>query len=364
MPSSFLLSRVLLQFDSKSDDLIGEISAIALTPDSSIWVGSDELRVIERLSPVAPYIYGKHERFKSADFVELFDQESEIDIEGMDYSDGYLWLVGSHSTKRNQPEGKQYKKDIQNLSKVETDPNRYILARVPIINGQPVKSYQGSDNAEDTLTAATLRKTNEDNTLMEALIKDEHLGPFIKMGLPSKDNGLDIEGLAACGERIYLGLREPVLRGRAIILELEIEEAEPGTLSLKEIGNDGELYRKHFVNLNGLGIRELCLHQNSLIILAGPTMDLEGAMQVFQLKNLLDHSNDTIWEQNEDALSVLFDLPFIPGVDHAEGLALLPCLGYDDALMVVYDSPSSDRRPDKKSLFADVFRLPGQAGQR
>lgn len=359
MPNSFLLSRVLLQFDSKSDDMIGEISAITITPDGSIWVGSDELLVIERLSPVAPYIYGQHERFKSADFIELFDQESEIDIEGMDYSNGYLWLVGSHSTKRNQPEGKKYKKDIRYLSEVETDANRYILARVPIINGQPVKSYQRSDKAEDALTAATLRKTSDHNMLMEALTEDKHLGPFIKMGLPSKDNGLDIEGLAVCGERIYLGLRGPVLRGRAIILELEIEDAEPGTLSLKKIGNDGELYRKHFVNLNGLGIRELCLHQNNLIILAGPTMDLEGAMQVFKLKNLLDHSNDTIWEQNEDALSVLFDLPFIPGVDHAEGLVLLPCLGYDDALMVVYDSPSSDRRPDKKSLFADVFRLPG-----
>ncbi len=358
MPNSFLLSRVLLQFNSKSDDLIGEISAITVTPDGSIWVGSDEMQFIERLSPVAPYIYGKHERFHSTDFVELFDQESEIDIEGMDYSDGYLWLVGSHSTKRNQPEGKKYKKDIQYLSEVEADPNRYILARVPVINGQPVKSYKASDHAEDALTAATLRKTGEHNMLMEALTKDEHLGPFIKMGLPSKDNGLDVEGLAVRGKRIYLGLRGPVLRGRAIILELEIEETEPRMLTLKEIGDNGERYRKHFVNLNGLGIRELCLHKNNLIILAGPTMDLEGAMQVFQLKNLPDHSNDTIWEQNEDALSVLFDLPFIPGVDHAEGLALMPCLGYDDALMVVYDSPSSDRRPDKKSLFADVFRLP------
>ena len=357
MPNSFLLSRVLLQFDSKSNDLIGEISAVTLTPDGSLWVASDEMQVIERLSPIAPCTYGQHERFKSSDFIELFDQASEIDIEGMDYSDGYLWLVGSHSTKRNQPEGKKYKKDIQYLSEIKTDPNRYLLARVPVINGQPVKSYKRSDSEND-LTAATLRKTSGQNVLMEALTEDKHLGPFIKMGLPSKDNGLDIEGIAVCGETIFLGLRGPVLRGRAVILELELEEAEPGVLTLKNIGDKKEPYRKHFVNLNGLGIRELCLRNNNLIILAGPTMDLEGAMQVFQLKNLLDHSNDTIWEQNEDALSVLFDLPFIPGVDHAEGLALVPCLGYDEALMVVYDSPSGDRRPDKKSLFADVFRLP------
>ncbi len=266
--------------------------------------------------------------------------------------------MGSHSTKRNQPEGDKYQADIQALSEVEPDPNRYLLARVPIINGQPAKSYQRSPSAEDTLTAASLQKTDEKSPLIEALLEDEHLGSLIKVGLPSKDNGLDIEGLAVCGQRIFLGLRGPVLRGRAVILEIEVEEDEPDKLALKTIGEAGEVYLKHFVNLNGLGIRELCLYDDSLIILAGPTMDLEGAMQVFQLKNLLDHGNNTIWEQNESALSVLFDLPFIPGVDHAEGLALCPCLGYDNALMVVYDSPSDERRPDKKSLFADIFRLP------
>ena len=51
------------------------------------------------------------------------------------------------------------------------------------------------------------------------------------MRLPSKDNGLDIEGLAVLGNRVYLGLRGPVLRGRAIILELELEESEPGVFN-------------------------------------------------------------------------------------------------------------------------------------
>lgn len=358
MTDSFLLSRVLLQFDKDSDELIGEISAIAFTPDGSLWLGSDELRIVERLSKIAPCVYGEHQRFHTKDFVELFDQSSEIDIEGMDYSDGYLWLVGSHSTKRNKPEGDKYQQDIQYLSEIKRDPNRYMLARVPIINGQPVKSYRLSDTDKDTLTAAALSKSDDGNMLMTALEQDKHLAPFIKMNLPSKDNGLDIEGLAVCGHRVYLGLRGPVLRGWAIILELELEESNSETLVPKVIGEDGALYRKHFVNLNGLGVRELCLRGDDLIILAGPTMDIEGAMQVFQLKNLLEHSNNTIWDQDEKALRVLFDLPFIPGVDHAEGLALVPCLGYDEALMVIHDSPSEERRPDKKSLFADIFRLP------
>ncbi|MEO0457624.1 MAG: DUF3616 domain-containing protein, partial [Cyanobacteria bacterium P01_A01_bin.114] len=100
------------------------------------------------------------------------------------------------------------------------------------------------------------------------------------------------------------------------------------------------------------------LHKGDLIILAGPTMELEGAMQVFCLKDVLDHSQDTLWDQASGLLSVLFDLPLTLGSDHAEGLTLFPCLGYEDGLLVVYDSPDPARRPDGYSIFADVFRLP------
>ncbi|NEP17143.1 MAG: DUF3616 domain-containing protein [Leptolyngbya sp. SIO4C1] len=357
MPSSFLLSRVLFKFDSDTEDLIGELSSVTMTPDGSLWVGSDEFISVERLKRLDACVYGDHKKFQVGDFVELFDEDSEIDIEGMDYSDGYLWLVGSHSTKRNKAKGKKPKKDIQRLSEIERDPNRYLLARIPIINGEPVQSCARSEAPEDQLSAAALRKTQGHNTLMEALSEDEHLGPFLQINLPSKDNGFDIEGFAICGHQIFLGLRGPVLRGWAMILEIELEETEPGVLSLKDLGK-GTLYRKHFVDLNGLGVRELCLHQGDLIILAGPTMDLEGAMQVFRLKDVLDHSKDTLWDQDSGMLSTLFDLPFTIGSDHAEGLALFPCLGYDDGLLIVYDSPDPVRQPDDYSVFADVFRLP------
>lgn len=358
MMDGFLLTRVLLKFESDSDDLVGELSAIARTPDGTLWVGSDELTTIERLTPIGLNVYGAHTPFNTNDFIELFDPESEIDIEGLDYSQGYLWLIGSHSFKRKKPKGKKAKKDIQRLAEIGQDDNRYLLARFPVLNGELVKSYAQSDDADDILTAAMLAKSNNrHNILMDALTEDEHLGPFLQMKIPSKDNGLDIEGLTVYGHSIFLGLRGPVLRGWAIILELELEEADPGFLALKTLDN-GALYRKHFVDLNGLGIRELCLRGNDLLILAGPTMELSGSMQVFELKDVLGHSKDTLWDQDSGALRVLFDLPFTIGSDNAEGLALYPCFEEDDALMVVYDSPHNRRRPDKHSIFADVFRLP------
>jgi L-seryl-tRNA(Ser) seleniumtransferase len=42
--------------------------------------------------------------------------------------------------------------------------------------------------------------------------------------IPGKDNGLDVEGLASVGDRLLVGLRGPVLRGWAIVLEIEPEQ--------------------------------------------------------------------------------------------------------------------------------------------
>ncbi|GAB4237920.1 MAG: DUF3616 domain-containing protein [Stanieria sp.] len=352
MTESFLLSRILLRFEDQSEDLIGDLSAVAVTPDGSLWLGSDELLGIERVSLVEPNIFAHHQHFPLGDFIELLDQENEIDIEGFDYSDGYLWLTGSHSTKRKKAKG-----DLQRLTQIKTEANRYLLARIPIINGKPVKSYSPTEDHNQQKRAACLETKEASNILIDALKEDEHFGAIVSSGLPSKDNGLDIEGLAVHQNKIFLGLRGPVLRGWAIILELEIEETEPGILTLKKIEQTDRLYKKHFLDLDGLGVRELCFHGEDLIILAGPTMVLDGAMRVFRWYNALDHSSDSLSEQESGKLEVLFDLPLKIGTDRAEGLALYTCLGQKDSLLVVYDSPDPSRIPQPREIFADVFQL-------
>ena len=356
MTNGFLLSRILLQFESDSEDLLNELSAVARTPDGNIWVGSDEFITLERLTPMGDNIYGNHKTFHLKDYINLSDDDSEIDIEGLAYSDGYLWVIGSHSLKRKKPKGKKPIKDIERLSTIKSDSNRYLLARFPLLNGEIVPTC-ALPETEESLTAACLAKVNDRSPLINALLDDEHLSMFLTNGLPSKDNGFDIEGLAVRGNKVMIGLRGPVLRGWAIVIELELQENITGILELKEL-EEGVLYRKHFLNLNGLGVRELCWHDDDLIVLAGPTMELEGAMQLFRFEDVLDHSNDTIWDQESGSLKLVCTLPFTLGNDHAEGLTLIPCCGYDDGLMIVYDSPNPNRFFDKQSIFADVFRLP------
>jgi hypothetical protein len=356
MPESFLLGRLLLQFNSEAADIITDLSAVALTPDGNLWVGSDETTSLERLSPVGPHIFGKHQRFAIADFIDL-PGKCEIDIEGMDFSSDYLWLVGSHSTKRKKAKGKDPDKDIENLTQIETEVNRYLLARIPVKNGTLCKSISHPENPKNKLKAGYLQRTKTGNLLTDALKDDRHLGLYLSAPIPSKENGFDIEGLAVRGDRILLGLRGPVLGGWAIILEIEVEEAEPGVLRLKEIGKKGKLYNKHFVDLNGLGVRELCWKGEDLIVLAGPTMTLSGAMRVFRLKGILGRSGDSITGQDGGDLQVLFDLPFKVGTDNAEGLSLFPYLSGPNSLLVVYDSPDAGRMVEKNGIFADIFKL-------
>ncbi len=351
----FLLSRILLKFKAKASDVIGDVSAAAFSADGNLWVGSDEMIGVECLSPIGNHSYGKHQRFFLKDYIELFNTDDEIDIEGMDYSEGYLWLTGSHSTKRKKVKGKKDAKDIERLATITTDLNRFILARIPVIDGKLVKSCSPVEGTK--LTAACLETTEERNILTELLKEDLHLKPFITAGIPSKDNGLDIEGLAVYGDKLFLGLRGPVLRGWAIVLELETESTQTGVLSFKEIGNEGEQYKKHFFDLNGLGVRELCIRGDDIIIMAGSTMDLEGEMQVFSWQDALNNLDNLIHSQDNGDLVSLFNLPFTIGSDHAEGLALYSYLEPNDSLMVFYDSPDRQRLKGDKEIFVDVFRI-------
>jgi hypothetical protein len=357
MPQSFLLSRVLLCFANKSDELLNHLSAVALTPEGNLWVGSDELLTVERLSPVAPFTFGEHKSFSVREYVELFDQKAEIDIEGMDYDNHYLWFTGSHSTKRKRTKGDDPEKDIERLSTIEKEHNRYLLVRIPVFDGELVTSGSHPDDPDKHLTAGCLQKTGKRNILIDALKKDSHLGLFLSFPLPSKENGFDIEGLTVCGNRVFIGFRGPVLQGWAIILEIEVEEETSDILTLKKIGPDGKPYKKHFVDLNGLGVRDLCLDGEDMIILAGPTMTLDGVLRIFRIKGILDRSGKSMYEQGSKELQVSFDLPFTFGADRAEGIAIFPCLGQEDALLVVYDAPDETRKPEPNTVFADVFQL-------
>jgi len=327
--------------------------------EGSLWLGGDEGTCIERLSQDATGNFDRHKRF---DLMSLLDlpggPKSEIDIEGLDINNGYLWLTGSHSLKRKKPEDDESPaENLARLSHISADGNRFTLARVPLTSG-PDPQPAAQTNSR---TARRLEGDAQRNLLIDALAEDPHLGCFVPrlsegriLGIPSKDNGLDVEGLAVSGDRIFLGLRGPVLRGWAVVLEMHIAESAHG-LTLGPLGTGGVAYRKHFLQLGGIGIRDLVIHEKDVFVLAGPTMDLDGPVFIYRWEKALDQASDSIIGQKD--LQKVVAVPFGAGTDHAEGLTLIPHSSL--SALVCYDSPDKLRivGPDEDGVRADIFDL-------
>ena len=95
----------LLRFDGAHKELTSALSAV-LFVGGHLWLASDETTSVERLSTSDGLTFNKHVSFPLEKLIRLparkteFDQE--IDIEGMDYHDHYLRVVGSHSVKRKK----------------------------------------------------------------------------------------------------------------------------------------------------------------------------------------------------------------------------------------------------------------------
>ena len=127
-------------------------------------------------------------------------------------------------------------------------------------------------------------------------------------------------------------------------------------LDLDPFGADGRPYRKHFVDLGGMGFRDICWLEDDLLILAGPTMDLTGLQTVWRFRDAADLDDDSLTDSTDKRLEPLFDLPWVRGADKAEGIQIYNGLG-EPGIMVVYDAPSNARKPDDNIVLADLFRL-------
>lgn len=113
MSNSYFFSKVLLIFLDNFKEHRKDLSAVRLTHQKYLWLGSDETSTIEQLSLVDNDKFTEHQQFGVAEFISLpTSKEEEIDIEGLAYTDYYLWFVGSHSYKRKKP--KFEKTGVQN----------------------------------------------------------------------------------------------------------------------------------------------------------------------------------------------------------------------------------------------------------
>jgi hypothetical protein len=377
-----------LVFAKKEKKFATSLSAMVRVGED-VWAGGDEGTAVGCLRRASK----KNETFAPVAWVDLVDEldlpdkavdgngrRSEIDLEGCDWEGerGYLWVLGSHSLKRTaakfSDDGEELgaAENLARLAKVSADGNRFLLGRIPlrVEAGRSEAVRCGAYTGQHF--GARLDCTAFSSELLDALRTDPLFGRFLLPGqeLPGKDNGLDFEGLAFNGEsgRLLVGMRGPVLRGMAVVLELMIEEEfrgadRPGKLRLRRFGAGGPRYRRHFLDLDGLSVRDLCFRNKDLLILAGPTMAVDWPVTVYRWKKaraaLAATEEETFVWQESGELELLEDLAIDPpgerGSDRAEGLAIWG----ERQLAIVFDSPSPSRWEKPATVAVDVVDFPG-----
>jgi hypothetical protein len=331
------------------------LSGVALR-GRSLFLATDEGTVIDRLTMIDAGRFAEPRAFPLLGLLDLPNRtgkDDEIDIEGIDIDGDLLWLVGSHTWTRGKPKDDP----LADLEKVKPNPNRGVLACLPLLpagDGLWSLPEAGSDAPYPPAEGiARLPIGKKRGALEKALKKDRHLKSFI--GVPSKENGFDVEGMAVDGRRIFLGLRGPVLRGFALVLEIEVEDGKPGELALKPVGPDGCRYRKHFLDLGGNGVRDLHRDGADLLILAGPTVDIDGRCAIWRWRDALAMGKDSFTTRGS-RLERLLRIPVGNDDDHPEGFSLLERGGRE--VLVVYDTPAKGRCTGKGAVHADLFQLP------
>ena len=269
-----------------------------------------------------------------------------MDIEGLAIEGGWLWVVGSQSLKRDKvKDGDSGAASLAELEDVDWEPNRQFLGRLPLVERDgglwPV--------AEDGDRRVAHLRFKGKGRLRRWLRKDRHLRDFLL--LPSKENGLDVEGIAVRGDRVWVGLRGPELGQSAVILEMEMRATKAGHLKARRIEGKARI-RKHFVDTDGQGIRDMKWDGDDLLLVTGPVLSGDGPAAILRLRQFADQTDEGY--VGEAGQTLVQRLPYRESTDHPEGLVRWE----KDEWLVIHDSPGPERvSDDPPCVEGDGWRL-------
>ncbi len=232
-----------------------DVSAIAKF-NSFLVIGSDEAAGKKGDSNYIQFLsLNADKSYKVNSNILLFKgnktQGKEMDIEGLSVEGNHVYVVGSHSSKRQKTnENKKYKKNKKKFydKKIKDEKNRDWLYRLSF------------DSAANEIY-------KEKISLRDIIQNDKVLKSFSH--IPSKENGIDIEGIAVKNGWIYLGFRGPVFRENYVpLMKLKFDDPK----------NSYELL---YIKLAGRGIRDMTRVSDGFLIVAGPVGDGDSSYQLY-----------------------------------------------------------------------------------
>lgn len=275
-----------------------DVSAIAILSPQHYILGVDEGRRLQLLEACRPG------PCRAADPIALPGGDGEVDVEALARDGNALYAIGSHTCNRRRVRQRHSReKNLERLQRVTCQESREGLFRVPLdANGLPTGPIERRD-------------------LRQRIYHDPYLAAFARQ--PSKENGVDIEGLASAEGRLYIGFRGPVLRGNWVPVMITAFD----DLSRHEL---------RWLQLGGRGVRSLERVEGGFLLIGGAVSDAEMSYELY-----FWDGEDCLPDDGESAC-VVQGLGSLPAADGAkpEGIAVLqdrgPTNGWD--IIVVYDS--------------------------
>jgi Protein of unknown function (DUF3616) len=228
----------------------------------------------------------------------------DLDGEAVAYAAPFFYVVGSHGCSRHN-----------NKFRLSS----FILARIP------ERRVAGVAQTFDPSGVETSYR------LSEAIAASRQLRPYFTQDLMSA-NGLNVEGLASAGGKLFAGLRAPTLDGKALIIAIDADRLFDEKASI----NEGDVKTISVPTGAGRGIRDLArLNDQQLLILSGPAQDgpVPFEIHVFDIK-----------AETSTLLGTLGELPDVGGAK-AEAISVLSQRGKTVDILVMFDGlPSGGAR--------------------
>ena len=303
-------TKIILDYQgAEGEKLLGNLSGVAAVGDF-LWTVSDEGRSLECLKRNG----GGYALERQTPLDEIFAdlpgkvKADELDLESIDIAEGELWLSGSHCRVRAKPLNDDVKgAPVEPNSRIKDRLSRTLFGRIAL------------DKDGGALGNARALPFEGPGSMRAHLAENPYLAPFLK--LPSKENGLDIEGLAVMNNSAFLGLRGPLIDSFAVAVDMAFDSAF--RISASSL---------HFIDLGGLGIRDLARDGGDLLLIAGP---VTGAAGPFRLFRWTPQSTPAV-----QTAQLLFE--WRAGQEKPEGLCVTERGGVR-GLLLLYDSPDKSR---------------------
>ena len=246
-----------------------DLSGAACTPDRCIAI-NDETHYVQEFTL-------KKNRVKPGERIRLLDKGEEIDAEAIAATGNTFYIAGSHGLTRK---------------KAKLNRSSFALFRL---------------KGDDIRSTDRLRTAIRDIPALRAYAEK-----------PLTQNGVNIEGLAAKGDRLFFGFRGPSVKGHAFVLEA----------SAKALFSDAKLTPiLHTIRLEDrIGIRDMVAVPDGILLLTGPVNTLPRRFAV------------RLWSPADDKITTLAQVP-LAGKDKPEGLLILSENDETYQALILYDGP-------------------------